>query len=116
MKLQAVYCWGNEELPVVNEITSAKWDADTGNYNIKVKLTNYPKSNTTALLRVSLYTTQGKMVKSGKVEFEVPADESCEKEITLKYNGTATVAKASVLGLDGNDLTGSALSKRYLKK
>ena len=116
MKLQAVYCWGNEELPVVNEITSAKWDADTGNYNIKVKLTNYPKSSTTALLRVSLYTTQGKMVKSGKVEFEVPADESCEKEITLKYNGTATVAKASVLGLDGNDLTGSALSKEVSEK
>ena len=111
MKLQAVYYWENEDLPIVNEITSATWDAQTGNYKITVKLTNYPTDITTALLRVSLYTSQGKMVKSAKTEFDVQADGTSEKEITLKYNGTATIAKVCTLGINGNDLTGSALSK-----
>ena len=115
MKLQAVYYWENEDLPIVNEITSATWDSTTGNYTVKVKLTNYPTDITTALLRVSLFTSQGKMVKSTKTEFDVLADQSNEKEITLKYNGTATVAKACVLGINGNDLTGSALSKESSK-
>lgn len=116
MKLQAVYYWENESLPIVNEITSATWDAETGNYKIKVKLTNYPTDITTALLRVSLYTSQGKMVKSAKAEFDVQADGISEKEITLKYQGTATVAKVCTLGINGNDLTGSALSKETYSK
>lgn len=115
MKLQAVYYWENEDLPIVNEITSATWDSTTGNYTVKVKLTNYPTDITTALLRVSLFTSQGKMVKSTKTEFDVLADQSNEKEVTLKYNGTATVAKACVLGINGNDLTGSALSRESSK-
>lgn len=116
MKLQAVYYWENEDLPIVNEITSATWDAQTGNYKISVKLTNYPTDITTALLRVSLYTSQGKMVKSTKTEFDVQADGTSEKEITLKYGGTATVAKVCTLGINGNDLTGSALSKEASSK
>ena len=116
LKLQAVYYWKNEELPIVNKITDAKWDAVSGNYTVKVKLTNYPKAATTALLRVSLYTSQGKMVKSSKTEFEVAANGNTEKEIVLKYSGTATVAKVCTLGIKGNDLTGSALSKENSSK
>ena len=116
MKLQAVYYWENEDLPIVNEITNATWDAQTGNYKISVKLTNYPTDITTALLRVSLYTSQGKMVKSSKAEFDVQADGTSEKEITLKYSGTATVVKVCTLGINGNDLTGSALSKEASSK
>ena len=116
LKLQAVYYWENEELPIVNKITDAKWDAVSGNYTVKVKLTNYPKAATTALLRVSLYTSQGKMVKSSKTEFEVAANGNTEKEIVLKYSGTATVAKVCTLGIKGNDLTGSALSKENSSK
>ena len=115
MKLQAVYYWENEDLPIVNEITNAIWDSETGNYTITVKLTNYPTDITTALLRVSLYTKQGKMVKSSKTEFDVLSNSTTEKTVTLKYNGTATVAKACVLGINGNDLTGSALSKEAVK-
>lgn len=116
LKLQAVYYWENEELPIVNKITDAKWDAVSGNYTVKVKLTNYPRAATTALLRVSLYTSQGKMVKSSKTEFEVAANGNTEKEIVLKYSGTATVAKVCTLGIKGNDLTGSALSKENSSK
>ncbi|WP_242946133.1 InlB B-repeat-containing protein [Anaerostipes sp. 992a] len=115
MKLQAVYYWENDELPVVSEITSANWNAETGNYTVKVKLTNYPKQTTTALLRVSLMTSEGKLVKSAKEEIEISADETIEESMILKYSGTATKATAVVLGLKGNDLTGSAYSKLVSK-
>lgn len=116
MKLQAVYYWENDDLPVLGEITSANWNATTGNYNIKVKLTNYPKQDTTALLRVSLMTKDGKMVKSSKEEVEISADKTIEKEVTLKYSGKAKIASAVVLGLDGDNLTGSAYSKEVKKE
>ena len=115
MKLQAVYYWGNKDLPVVTEITSAMRNSETGNYNIGVKLTNYPDSATTAILRVSLMTKDGKMVKTGKSEIEIPADKSIEETITLKYSGVASVASVVLLGLDGNDLTGSAYSKEVTR-
>ena len=56
------------------------------------------------------------MVKSSKTEFEVAANGNTEKEIVLKYSGTATVAKVCTLGIKGNDLTGSALSKENSSK
>lgn len=116
MKLQAVYLWENDELPVLSEITSATRNAETGNYNVAVKLINYPTQATTALLRVSLLTKAGKMVKSSKMEVELAADSTEEKNVTLKYNGTATVASVVVLGLNGNDLTGSAYSREVTKE
>ena len=116
MKLQAVYYWGNKELPVYTEITSATRNSETGNYNIGVKLTNFPDDATTAILRVSLMTTEGKMVKTGKTEVEIPADKSIEESITLKYNGVATNASVVLLGLNGNDLTGSAYSREVTRK
>jgi len=111
MNLQAVYIWGNNDLPIVASITSANRNPETGNYNVAVSLTNFPEGSTTALLRVSLLTKGGKMVKSGKAEVEVMADGTATKEMTLKYSGVATVATAVILGLNGDDKTGSAYSK-----
>ena len=116
MKLQAVYYWGNDELPVVTEIQSATRNSSTGNYNVKVKLTNFPKQATTAILRVSLLTKDGKMVKTGKSEIEIPADQNIEENITLKYSGAASKASVVLLGLNGNDMTGSAYSKEVTKE
>ena len=111
MKLQAVYVWFNDELPIVAEIESARQNIKTGNYNVTVNLTNYPKDTTTAILRVSLLTKDGKMVKSTKSEVEVDDDDTTTKTVTLKYSGTATKASAFVIGMDGDDLTSSAYSK-----
>ena len=111
MKFQAVYGWFNDELPIVAEITSARQNVKTGNYNVTVKLTNYPEDVTTAFLRVALLTKEGKMVKTARAEFEVDEDGTTEKTVTLKYSGVATKASAVILGINGDDQTGSAYSQ-----
>ena len=108
MKLQAVYIWPDNELPIYLEIISARQNEKSKNYNVVVKLTNYPEDMTTALLRVSLLTSEGMMVKSVKTEFEVSQDGNTTKSVTMKYSGIATKATAVVLGINGDDLTGSA--------
>ena len=110
MILKAVVCWENQELPVIVDNVTAVRNPETGNYSVKVDMTNYPDQATTALLRVSLKTADGKMVKSGKKEFEVAADGTVSETVTLKYSGTATVAEAEVLEIKDDNLTGSALS------
>lgn len=114
MKLQAVYYWHNNELPVVTEIVSARQNVKTGNYNVTVKLTNYPEDTTTAILRVSLLTKDRKMVKTTKSEVEVDEDGTTTKTVTLKYSGIATKASAVVLGMSGDDQTSSAYSKEVV--
>ena len=116
LKLQAVYYWGNKDIPIHTEITTATRNSETGNYNVSVKLTNFPNEPTTAILRVSLLTKDGKMVKTGKSEVEIAADKSIEETVTLKYNGVASIASVVLLGLNGNDLTGSAYSKEVTKE
>jgi len=111
LSVKAVKCWGNDELPVVLSITSARRDSSTGNYNITVGLTNYDKGATTAMLRVALKSGSGQMVKTGYLEFELPASGTDSKTITLKCSEMVSVAEAYVIGLDGNDKTGSALSQ-----
>lgn len=114
MKLQAVYYWHNNELPIVTEINSARQNVKTGNYNVTVKLTNYPEDTTTAILRVSLLTKDGKMVKTARSEVEVDEDGTTTKTVTLKYSGIATKASAVVLGMSGDDQTSSAYSKEVV--
>lgn len=111
LKLQAIYLWGDKELPIVAEIISARQNLTSKNYNVVVKLTNYPDDLTTALLRICLYTDQGQMVKTSKTEVEVSPDGTTSKAVTLKYSGTATKATVVVLGIDGDDRTGSAYSR-----
>lgn len=114
MKLQAVYYWHNNELPIVTEILYARQNVKTGNYNVSVKLTNYPENTTTAILRVSLMTKDGKMVKTTKTEVEVDKDGTTTKTVTMKYSGVATKASAVILGMSGDDQTSSAYSKEVV--
>lgn len=112
MKLRAVYAWGDEELPVLSEIVDAKRTA-SGNYTVRVRLTNYPTGSTTALLRVALKTKEGKLVQTSRETVEIAPDGTCDQEVTLKYSGDyiASVAEVEVVGLDGNYRTGGAYSK-----
>ena len=116
MKLQAVYYWGNNDLPVVCEIISATRNTTTQNYNIEIKMTNFPESYTTAIVRTSLFTSEGKMVKSGKKEVEIGMDQTATTTVTLKYSGVASRAEVAILGFDGDDRTGSACSKLVSKE
>ena len=115
MTLTAVVGWETEDLPVIAEITSAQRNDDesNGNYTVTVKLTNYPTSYTTALLRVSLKTREGKMIKTESRTVGLGKGAERSFDFTLKAAGTASVAEAVVLGFDGDDddLTGSALSR-----
>jgi len=113
MTVKAIVGWGEPELPVVAKITSAKRDDDNsnGNYEITVRLTNYPDAFTTALLRVSLKTAEGKMVKTESRTVGLKANETNDFSFTINYSGTATKVEAVCLGYDGDYLTGSAYSK-----
>ena len=117
MKLRAVFSWADEELPVVAEITNAERTA-SGNYTVDVKLTNHPTDITTALLRVALKTTDGKLVQTSRETVEIGTDSEIEKSVTLKYNGNyvASIAEAEVVGLDGNYRTGGAYSAAVQKE
>ncbi len=113
MTAQATLVWHDPELPVEAEIVSATRDDDNanGNYTMSVKLTNYEKDFTTALLRVELKTKEGKLVvtEGRTVGLKPGAVETFD--FTLSTTDTATVAEAVVLGYEGGNLTGSAYSK-----
>ena len=112
MKLRAVYAWGDRELPVVSSIASASRTA-SGNYSVNVHLANYPEGTTTALLRVALKTSGGKLVQTSRETVELAPGGTCDRQVTLKYSGDyiATVAEVEVVGLDGNYRTGGAYSE-----
>lgn len=113
MTVKAVVGWGEPELPIVAEIISAQRDDDqsNGNYEVTVQLTNHPDAFTTALLRVSLKTAEGKMVKTESRTVGLKASETSDFSFTINYSGTATQAEAVVLGYNGDYLTGSAYSE-----
>ena len=114
MKLRAVFTWENNDLPVVAQIgDNGAFLNGNGNYQVNVVLTNYPKDATTALLRVALKTSDGKLVQTARETVELDKDGSWEGTITLKYQGDfiAKVAEVEVVGFDGNYRTGGAYSQ-----
>ena len=52
-------------------------------------------------------------MQTSRETFEVPADDTVSRTVTLKYSGdyVATVAEAEVVGIDGNYRTGGAYSE-----
>lgn len=113
MTAKAIIGWADAELPLVAQIESAQRndDRENGNYEVIVRLTNTPDQYTTALLRVSLKTAEGKMVKTESRTVGIQAGGSELYTITLNYSGTATKAEVVVLGYEGDYLTGSAYAK-----
>lgn len=117
MSVRAVVGWADQELPVYAEITQAYRDDGNsgGNYHVDVTLTNYPDAFTTALLRVSLKTFEGKMVKTESRTIGLTAGEAGSYSFTLNYSDAAAQAEAVVLGYNGDYLTGSAYSQAVQK-
>ena len=113
MTAKAIIGWEDAELPLHAQIESAQRndDKENGNYEITVRLTNSPEQYTTALLRVSLKTAEGKMVKTESRTVGIEAGANELYTFMLNYSGTATKAEVVVLGYDGDYLTGSAYSK-----
>ena len=119
MRVTAVVGWYERELPLLAEIVSATRDdasytqdtTGSGNYNVTVKVTNWPDSYTTAMLRVSLKTAEDKMVKTEARTIGLRAGAEDEYEFVLNYSGTATQVEVVAIGYEGNGKTGSALSK-----
>ena len=114
MKLRAVFTWENNDLPVVAQIgENGAFLNGNGNYQVNVALTNYPKDATTALLRVALKTSDGKLVQTARETVELDKDGTWEGTVTLKYQGDfiAKVVEVEVVGFDGNYRTGGAYSQ-----
>ena len=109
--VKAIVAWGDSELPVSATITSAQRNDDSanGNYVVNVHLNGTPTQYTTALVRVSLKTSAGKMVATEAHTVGLPAGTVNQNEVfTLKYSGTASTAEVIVLGYNGDYATGSA--------
>lgn len=111
MILKATKCWANMEIPVDVTVTEAIRNSDTGNYIVNVSILNNDLSNTTAMLRVALKDSHGQMVKTSYREIELYKDQTSEQSITLKCSEIVSTAEVYILGMDGNDKTGSALSR-----
>ena len=118
MTAQAVFEWINKELPVTVTSVTPTWDAGTGLYTVAVDLETMAASTQGngiappihALVRVSLKTSDDKMVKTESRTVELTAGGHTAATFSLNYSGTATIAEAVVLGYDGDYLTGSTYS------
>ncbi len=113
MSLKAVYAWADQELPVVVSINSAKRNARV--YTIDVNVKNNPTNATTAILRVSLKTANGKLVQSARETVSLPAAGATTNHVvTLKYEDggfIASKAEVEVVGFSGDNRTGGAYSE-----
>ncbi len=70
--VQAITKWGNEDLPIVAEITSAYRQKD--GYYVYFDLTNYPDDTTRGRAIVTLKTAEGKLVYTTEsAAFSIPA-------------------------------------------
>ena len=113
MSLKAVYSWADQELPVVVSISKAERNERV--YTVDVDVTNGPTTATTAILRVSLKTSSGKLVQSARETISLPTGgATTSHSVTLKYEDggyVATKAEVEVVGFSGDNRTGGAYSK-----
>ena len=111
--VRAITGWAEPDLPIAVEIIKAERNDDAAkNYEVVVSMSSNPSQYTTALVRVSLKTAEGKMVSTEAHTIGLPAGTTAREErFTLRYSGTATVAEAIVLGYEGAYGTGSAYSQ-----
>lgn len=117
MTLQAVFDWGNRDLPVVTTITSAV-QKDSSTYQVNVNLKNYPDSRTYCRMLVTLKTSQGKAVKTVMQDVTLNANETkVINGIEIISDKVATTVEVNIVGLDGSRTGGAyahAVSKTIL--
>lgn len=115
MTLQAVFDWGNKNLPVITSITKAL-QVDSNSYQISVRLTNWPESKTYCKMIVTLKTSNGKMVKTITRDVTLNAGDTTSIEnIELISDKVATAVEVNVVGLEGQK-TGGAYAKTVSSK
>lgn len=110
MVITAVYAWKNKDLPIVTEIATAKRKTDYSGYDIVVSTKNFPDNITKAKIIVSLKTEENKMVASEMKQVYLNKGETTTHNLFVAYEGVATVAEATVVGLIDNDKTGVPFS------
>lgn len=110
MTITAVYAWGNDDLPIVAEITKAARKADSAGYDISVSTKNFPSDITKAKIIVSLKTEENKMVASEMKQIYLNESENPTHDLFISYEGVATTAEVEVVGIVDDDKTGVPLS------
>lgn len=110
MTITAVYAWGNDDLPIVAEITRAARKADSSGYDVSVSTKNFPSDVTKAKIIVSLKTEENKMVASEMKQIYLNESENPTHDLFVSYEGVATIAEVEVVGIVDDDKTGVPLS------
>lgn len=110
MTITAVYAWGNDDLPIVAEITKAARKADSSGYDISVSTKNFPSDITKAKIIVSLKTEENKMVASEMKQIYLNESENPTHDLFISYEGVATTAEVEVVGIVDDDKTGVPMS------
>ncbi|MCR5150027.1 MAG: InlB B-repeat-containing protein [Clostridiales bacterium] len=119
LTLQAVFDWGNKDLPVAVQNASAT--KSTGNkhmvYTVSAKLNNGASETTYCRIIITLKTSMGKAVQTAIRDFTISA-----KATNVAFSSgeiicdkSATKAEINIVGLDENgNRTGGAYSNSYL--
>ena len=110
MTITAVYAWGNDDLPIVAEITKAARKPDSSGYDITVTTKNFPSAVTKAKVIVSLKTEENKMVASEMKQIYLNESENPTHNLFVSYEGVATIAEVETVGIVDDDKTGVPLS------
>lgn len=110
MTLQAVFDWGNKDLPVITKITKAN-QVDANSYSVDLALTSWPQSKVYCRVLVVLKTSTGKMVKAITQDVTLDADRTTAvKNIELISDDVATQVEVNVVSLEGQK-TGGVYAK-----
>ncbi|MGN0542909.1 MAG: InlB B-repeat-containing protein [Acutalibacteraceae bacterium] len=110
MTLQAVFDWGNKDLPVAVQTVSATKN-DANSYAVDVTLNNGASETTYCRMLVTLKTSTGKAVQTIIRDVTLQPRETGRivSESEIICDKVATVVEINIVGLDGNR-TGGAYS------
>lgn len=119
LTLQAVFDWGNKDLPVA--VQSASATKLTGNnhtvYSVSAKLNNGASETTYCRIIITLKTSTGKAVQTAIRDFTISARATnvAFSSGEIICDKAATKAEINIVGLDENgNRTGGAYSESYL--
>ena len=119
LTLQAVFDWGNKDLPVA--VQSASATKSTGNnhtvYAVSAKLNNGASETTYCRIIITLKTSTGKAVQTAIRDFTIAARATNASFTSgeIICDKAATKVEINIVGLDENgNRTGGAYSDNYL--
>lgn len=98
INIQGIYEWGNEDLPIVTSITSARRQSD--GYYVYFDLTNYPNAITRGRAVVSLKTESGKLVDMSESSAFSIAKDSTKNGMEVFIPSDKAATKVEVIVVD----------------